>query len=597
MAIGSDANIRAVITAKDDASHVLKKFGDETASTSNKLAAGLKVAAVGAAAAGAAAIAFGVMSVKAYQESENAIAQTNAVLKSTGGVAGVSAQQVTELATSLQKVTKYSDEDVRSVENLLLTFTSIGKDIFPQATSTVLDMATALGEDTKSASIQLGKALQDPILGITALRRVGVNFSDAQKDVITNLVETGHKAEAQKLILKELQTEFGGSAEAAGNTFAGSLEKLKNKLNDVEEIVGKVITDRLQPFVAEAANFVASIDWEATINKTVIAMQNFGTQIGAFLDKVKSIGMEVFNFLKPSLEALADTFINKLLPAFMQLWTAIEPGFTNALKVLGTILGVGLVAEAWLYINVLNVIWSTVGFLIQVTKNLVNTMVEAWNWIVAKAMWVKDNFALVVGSIIGFFATLPIMMPFYVGVAITKIIGFVASINWGGVFSGIWRAMQGVWDMVVNTAVNAWHRIRSIDWGSVASGIGKGFANGIIGIIESALKSAVSGLPGNIESKIHLPRFAGGVQNFSGGLAVVGEQGAEIVNLPKGSDVIPNHQISSGSPVGGGTVNITIQAGAFMGSDVEARKFAQTILDHLKDVASSKSTTVGAMIG
>ncbi len=597
MAIGSDANIRAVITAKDDASHVLKKFGDETASTSNKLAAGLKVAAVGAAAAGAAAIAFGVMSVKAYQESENAIAQTNAVLKSTGGVAGVSAQQVTELATSLQKVTKYSDEDVRSVENLLLTFTSIGKDIFPQATSTVLDMATALGEDTKSASIQLGKALQDPILGITALRRVGVNFSDAQKDVITNLVETGHKAEAQKLILKELQKEFGGSAEAAGNTFAGSLEKLKNKLNDVEEIVGKVITDRLQPFVAEAANFVASIDWEATINKTVIAMQNFGTQVGAFLDKVKSIGIEVFNFLKPSLEALADTFINKLLPAFMQLWTAIEPGFTNALKVLGTILGVGLVAEAWLYINVLNVIWSTVGFLIQVTKNLVNTMVDAWNWIVAKAMWVKDNFALVVGSIIGFFATLPIMMPFYVGVAISKIIGFVASINWGGVFSGIWRAMQGVWDMVVNTAVNAWHRIRSIDWGSVASGIGKGFANGIIGIIESALKSAVRGLPGNIESKISLPRFAGGVQNFSGGLAVVGEQGAEIVNLPKGSDVIPNHQIGAGSPVGGGTVNITIQAGAFMGSDVEARKFAQTILDHLKDVASSKSTTVGAMIG
>lgn len=212
--------------------------------------------AVGVAAAGAAVVGFGVVSVKAFEDSQNRIAQTNAVLQSTKGIAGVTADAVTKLASALERQTQFSDEDVRSVENLLLTFTSIGKDIFPQATSTVLDMAQALGEDTASASIQLGKALQDPILGVTALRRVGVNFNSAQIEVIKNLVETGRSADAQKLILAELNKEFGGSAKAAGETFAGSLAKLKNQFNNLQEQVGGTIVQALAPFAARLAELV-----------------------------------------------------------------------------------------------------------------------------------------------------------------------------------------------------------------------------------------------------------------------------------------------------------------------------------------------------
>jgi phage-related minor tail protein len=168
----------------DDADKSVKGFGDHVSQYWGNSVDASKKFMLGVTAAAAATVAFGVSSVKAFEESQNVIAQTNAVLKSTGNIAGVTADQVTKLASALEKQTKFSDEDVRSVENLLLTFTSIKADIFPQATKTVLDMATALGEDTKSASIQLGKALQDPINGITALRRVGVNFSDKQKEVI-----------------------------------------------------------------------------------------------------------------------------------------------------------------------------------------------------------------------------------------------------------------------------------------------------------------------------------------------------------------------------------------------------------------------------
>lgn len=233
----------------DDADKSVKGFGDHvSAYWGNSVDASRKFG-LALAAVGAGVVAFGASSVKAYSESQNAIAQTNAVLTSTGHAAGITAEQVTKLATALELQTKFSDEDVRSVENLLLTFTSIGKDIFPQATKTVLDMATALGEDTKSASIQLGKALQDPILGVTALRRVGVNFNSAQQEVIKNLVDTGHAAEAQKLILAELNKEFGGSAVAAGQTLAGRLAMLKNQFNNVQEAIGGILATVATPFL------------------------------------------------------------------------------------------------------------------------------------------------------------------------------------------------------------------------------------------------------------------------------------------------------------------------------------------------------------
>ena len=232
------------------------------------------------------------------------IAQTESVLRSTGGVAGVTADQVTKLASAFQQSTKFSDEQVRSAENLLLTFTSVGKDIFPLATQTILDMSTALGQDTKSSAIQLGKALQDPINGITALRRVGVNFSDAQQEVIKNLVDTGQQAEAQRLILKELQTEFGGSAEAAGNTFSGSLAKLANQFNDVQEAIGGMIVSGLTPM----------LNW---INES---LDKVGGLTGVFEKLINKLAP-----LKPLLPVIAGMIGGLLVAALVAATAAIAP--------------------------------------------------------------------------------------------------------------------------------------------------------------------------------------------------------------------------------------------------------------------------------
>lgn len=180
-------------------------------------------------------------SITAFGESERVNAQLNATLKSTGEVAGITAIEVQKMASELQSMTTYDDEATISAANLLLTFTKIGKDVFPEALAIVQDMSTALGQDLQSSSIQVGKALQDPVLGVTALRRVGVNFSKDQVEVIKAMVDTGKAADAQALILRELQTEFGGSAKAAAETFPGALQQLKNAFGDLQEKVGESI--------------------------------------------------------------------------------------------------------------------------------------------------------------------------------------------------------------------------------------------------------------------------------------------------------------------------------------------------------------------
>lgn len=186
-------------------------------------------------AAGAAFVGFAKDSFQGALDSEEAIAKLNSTIKATGGVAGVTSEKAQGLASSLAKVTKFSDDATLEAETLLLTFTNIGSETFPRATETLLDMATIMGTDAKSGAIQLGKALNDPAEGLTALTRVGVTFTEEQKKQVEQMMKVGNIAGAQGVILDELQREFGGAAKAAGETFAGKLEILKNRLSEVGE--------------------------------------------------------------------------------------------------------------------------------------------------------------------------------------------------------------------------------------------------------------------------------------------------------------------------------------------------------------------------
>lgn len=249
----SDIKFKATVDSKKGEVSLkrLDKDVSKIEKSTKKAGAGFKQLAVGVAAGvaafyGASKALQGLVrwlgeSIKGAIDAEKAEKKLETVLKSTGEAAGLTKDELVEMAKALQAVTTYEDDVIMGAEHLLLTFTNIGKEVFPEALETVLNMSQAMGTDLRGASIQLGKALQDPILGATALRRVGVNLSQSMMEQIKVFVESGQIMKAQRLILAELATEFGGTARAVTETFGGSLIQLKNTWRELQDEVGEAI--------------------------------------------------------------------------------------------------------------------------------------------------------------------------------------------------------------------------------------------------------------------------------------------------------------------------------------------------------------------
>lgn len=317
----------------------MNKLTDLTAST---ISGAFKVA-TGALLVGVGAIG-GILatSVKAAADAEQIAAQTDAVLQSTKGVAGMTREAVGDLATALSELTPFEDDAIQGGENLLLTFTNIGKNVFPQATETMLDMSQAMGQDLKSSAIQLGKALNSPAEGLSALQRVGVQFTKAQEDQVKALVAAGKTEEAQRVILKELQTEFGGAAKAAGKTFAGQLQILKNTLGNVQEEIGgallpvltklagalvkvladpkvqaglRAITSGIEDLVDIIGDLTAGRGYNALFRFYYLLERTFGT----------ATAKSIYNILS-ALGGLKDFIANQVIPIAQRLWGAFQAG-------------------------------------------------------------------------------------------------------------------------------------------------------------------------------------------------------------------------------------------------------------------------------
>lgn len=296
-------------------------------------------------------------SVAAIKESMAVQSQLDTVLKSTGGAAGVTAKQVNDMAGQMEKLSLFEDEAIISSSSLLLTFTNIGKDVFPRAQQTVLDMSQALGQDLKSSSVQLGKALNDPIKGITALSRVGVSFTEDQKKMIAAMVEGGDVAGAQAVILAELEKEFGGSAKAASDA-AGKTEQYKDRMNDLKEQIGAgllPIQEKWMELQAAVINLIASkvIPIIGDFIKYITVTWQEGDKLNDFLANLPAplqgvalqmgaLALFIKQDLIPALQGIASMITDTLIPAFASGAMAILNHKETAAIAIGA-LGVAIV--------------------------------------------------------------------------------------------------------------------------------------------------------------------------------------------------------------------------------------------------------------
>ncbi len=190
------------------------------------------------------------------KRSEAATAQLEAGLLSTGNAANTTVTGMSAYADSLEAVTGTEAELIMEGQALLQTFTNVrneagaGNDVFNRATEAAVDLAAKGFGSVTDASKMLGKALNDPVKGITALGRAGVTFSDDQKQMIQTLVDTGDTLGAQKVILDEVTKQVGGAAAAYGETLPGKIDR-------ANAAVGR-ITESLLASAAPALEAVAS---------------------------------------------------------------------------------------------------------------------------------------------------------------------------------------------------------------------------------------------------------------------------------------------------------------------------------------------------
>ena len=218
-------NIGSAGVASDDMGRKFKNMG-------RNIGIGL-----GAAAAGVAVFAKGA--IDAASEAQSVQRKVAAVIKATGGASNVTAKHVNEFAESMAYKIGVDDEAIKTSAAMLLTFKKVrnetgkGNDIFDRAATSMMDLASVFGSSDAAAK-QLGKALSDPVKGVSALKKAGVDFTQQQKDQIKIMVESGDLLGAQKLILGEVESQVGGTAAASAT--AG--DKIKVAFGEVQEQIG-----------------------------------------------------------------------------------------------------------------------------------------------------------------------------------------------------------------------------------------------------------------------------------------------------------------------------------------------------------------------
>lgn len=566
--------------------------------------------------------AVGVVAMKGWidnaEEADRTTAQLNQVLISTHGAVGLSADAIQDMAKQLAHVTTMQDDTIAAGQNMLLTFTNIGKDAFPRATSTMLDMATAMNngvtpsaEQLKGTAIQLGKALNDPEKGMTALTKVGVTFTEQQKQQIETLQKSGDMLGAQTVILDELGKEFGGQATAQAKTFEGQMENLQNRVGEITEDLGHALIPILQQVgtaIGGVVSWFESFDapTKELIAKTTLVVTGFAAVGAAVAGAIA--------FLNP-----VTLVIIGITAAVAALYVAWETNFGGIRDITQEVFG-------WLKTQ-FAALWGVIGpGLMDIVTNakltfdaLVKLIQDHWDeivtisqavWDIIQAGWelfwdnFKAAFEIAWAVFSGIYTALLQAMRGDWGAAWATIQGMFSTVftvlkqlatdtlNWLGKYFGeTWDGIvKAVNDHMIVPLTGAWNSF----WQGLADTVNRivgqiqGWINdliktieNIIGQIQSLAKAAASvggavyNAPGNALNSVGNfltgKKAEGGAVSGSG-TYLVGENGPEIFKPNQSGSIVPNRNVSGG---GGSTIIIN------MNGPISSKEVAQQMADEM----------------
>lgn len=287
-------------------------------------------------------------------------AQTEQVLKTTGNLVGMTTTQITDMATAMSDAagkSLFGDDQIQASQNMLLTFTNIGHDVFPQATQATVDMAQALHKTPEAMSMMIGKALNSAD-GFTALKKSGVAFTDSQEQQIKTLFASGHAAEAQQIILGELNKEFGGQAAAAAKA-TGGMAELKGRMGEAAEAIGTA----LLPVIGVLGNLLLTNVIPVIEKAAAWLGENLP---GAIATLTAAVGPVLASFSQMGSSGSA---LGGALGNLSSVWSALQPVIVNVTNAVGAL--------------VMAVFGQVQAFLDAHGADIKATLTDAWTQIMA----------------------------------------------------------------------------------------------------------------------------------------------------------------------------------------------------------------------
>jgi hypothetical protein len=221
----------------------LDKADKETKTFSSKLDNALQKGAAAflavGAAAGAMAIKIGIDAVKAAIEDEKAQKSLAITLKNTTKATDAQVKSVEDYIDKTARATGVADDQLRpSLDRLVRSTQDVTK--AQKLQTLALDIAAGTGKDLATVSEALGKAY-DGNLG--ALKRIGVPLD-------ANIVAT---KDFDAAVIALTQT-FAGQADAAAETFAGRMGRIKIAIDEAKEQLGFALLPLLERFARFATD-------------------------------------------------------------------------------------------------------------------------------------------------------------------------------------------------------------------------------------------------------------------------------------------------------------------------------------------------------
>ena len=338
-----DGDVSFLIKLRDEYSGKLSGIQKQTQQFDKQMS-GLKgtLKSVGGLLAGAfavgGAIEFLKSSKEAYDKLEASVTRVNTVLASTKGAAGLTSEQIENQAKELSKGIVASRSEILDAQGMLLSFTGIKGPIFAETTKAVADFATFYKTDMTSAALSIGKAMNDPAMGMNRLQRQGVTFTEQQKKQVKIYEQQGNLLAAQRIIIEELNREFGGQAKAFALTDAGKLKMAAKRWSDIKLTLGEMIS-KIQLSLIPAFNKIMNA-FQKMVPYIKDAFQVLSNGISGFISLVEK--------LWPILKYIIGLFIAwKALKLFDTLITGAESFIKTMGNMKTTITEIGEGLNKW----------------------------------------------------------------------------------------------------------------------------------------------------------------------------------------------------------------------------------------------------------